>query len=212
MKVKFKEILSIYSFLIASLLLILCAVYFVYTGDKTATHISINDHHNGFFDVVFTYMTYLGDGIVAPSIVLILGIVSFKKYRFSTFFIGFGSLIMAGILSQGLKRLLFVDALRPSAFIGADKLYFVPGIDIHTLHSFPSGHTTAAFTLAAFIAFMYFQKNRAMQIVLVLIAALTGFSRIYLSQHFLEDVTAGAILGLISFLIIVLIIPRKQSI
>ena len=212
MKSRLQEISNISGFLITSLIVILFAGYFVVTGDKEATHIAINQHHNSFFDTFFTYATYLGDGVVAPILVLIFGIIYFKKYRFSTFTIGFGTLILVGAFSQLLKRMVFEEALRPSAFIGADKLYLIPDLEIHTVHSFPSGHTTAAFGLAAFIAFMFFQKNRLMQIVMVILASLTGFSRVYLSQHFLEDITVGAALGLFSFLLIALVIPRRKSI
>ena len=60
--------------------------------------------------------------------------------------------------------------------------------------SFPSGHTTAAFTAAS--AF-YFSKNR-LWIAVGVLAVLIAFSRLYLYVHFPTDVLAGVVLGTLS--------------
>lgn len=57
--------------------------------------------------------------------------------------------------------------------------------------SFPSGHTSAAFTT---VSALYFSKNRLWIPVLVL-ACLIAFSRLYLYVHYPTDVLAGVILG-----------------
>jgi membrane-associated phospholipid phosphatase len=49
---------------------------------------------------------------------------------------------------------------------------------------------------------VYFPKNQLMQIILAVLAALVGYSRMYLSQHFLEDVVAGACLGIFCFAVV----------
>lgn len=58
--------------------------------------------------------------------------------------------------------------------------------------SFPSGHTGASFAAAAAL---YFGKNR-MGTAAFILAALIGFSRIYLYVHYPTDVLAGALLGI----------------
>lgn len=58
--------------------------------------------------------------------------------------------------------------------------------------SFPSGHTGASFAAAAAL---FFGKNR-MGVPAFLMAALIGFSRIYLYVHYPTDVLAGALLGI----------------
>lgn len=199
MKNGFKEISKAGAFLITSLLFIIVGGVILATQDKVQIHLAINEQHNSLLDPFFKYWTYIGDGIVAPFVILVLGIVYFKKNRFSTFILGGGTLIMAGITSQFLKRMFFDGALRPMEFIGAEKLYFIPGVHVHSIHSFPSGHTTAGFAFMAFIACLFFSNNKLMQMVLALVAVLIGYSRMYLSQHFLEDVVAGACLGLFSF-------------
>lgn len=58
-------------------------------------------------------------------------------------------------------------------------------------YSFPSGHTTAGFSLAAIIA-MYFP---AYSFITYLLAAMVGISRIYTGMHYPSDVISGAFLG-----------------
>ncbi|MCH2230929.1 MAG: phosphatase PAP2 family protein [Crocinitomicaceae bacterium] len=180
---------------------ILIGLLILFTYDKIEIHLSINSVNSSFLDFFFKYWTYLGDGIVAPVIVLILGLISYQKNGWSTFIWGFSTLITAGFLAQILKRTVFPDALRPIGIIDPEKLHLVNGVDLHTFHSFPSGHTAAGFAFMAFIAGFFFAKNKIAQIIIALAAVLIGYSRMYLSQHFLEDVVTGAVLGILSYVI-----------
>lgn len=201
MKSYINEIWKAKTFLLVTTFFILIGAVILLSFDKVEIHLAINEVNSGFLDFFFTYWTYLGDGVFAPIVILVLGILFFKQRKLSTFTLGFGILILAGVLSQTLKRAFFSDALRPSGIIGSENLYLVPGIDVHTYHSFPSGHTTAGFAFMAFIALFFFAKNKFMQFILAITAVLIGYSRMYLSQHFLEDVVVGGILGIISFLL-----------
>ena len=70
-------------------------------------------------------------------------------------------------------------------------------------YSFPSGHATTAMALFALLAYFIYRhnKNKPYRKLIVWLAALiiilVGFSRIYLGVHFLSDVLAGFILGLL---------------
>lgn len=59
--------------------------------------------------------------------------------------------------------------------------------------SFPSNHATNAFALAALLR----SFHRKLVIPLFAIAAVVGYSRIYLGDHYPLDVLAGALLGTI---------------
>lgn len=61
-------------------------------------------------------------------------------------------------------------------------------------YSFPSGHTAASFAMAG----VTLLKCGPWTIALVLfLASMIGFSRVYLRVHYLSDVVAGMVLGLI---------------
>ncbi len=96
------------------------------------------------------------------------------------------SLIAGGILGPLLKSA--VGRSRPSAQEGA--FHFKPfggGV------SFPSGHTTEAFTAATVIAEHYPQFW--VRCLCYGTAALVGVSRIQQNAHFTSDVLGGALLG-----------------
>ena len=57
--------------------------------------------------------------------------------------------------------------------------------------SFPSNHATAAFAIATAVL-LY---NRTMGVVLLVVAALIGLSRVYVGLHYPGDVLVGALLG-----------------
>ena len=62
--------------------------------------------------------------------------------------------------------------------------------------SFPSGHTTVAFCV--FFGLALIIPNKIIGTALVVLAVLVGFSRTYLSYHFLMDVVAGSLLGIVT--------------
>lgn len=61
--------------------------------------------------------------------------------------------------------------------------------------SFPSGHTTAAFTASSFLWFRY---GKAYGIPATILAAAVGYSRVRARQHYWHDVIFGAALGTLS--------------
>lgn len=194
------HIFTIKTFIALVGLFILLGGIILWVEDKTKIHLALNEFHNQFFDFFFTYWTHFGDGLITAIAILPIGLYLYKKNGWSFFILGWGTLIMAGVLAQIGKHFIYPDAIRPLRFIGEDLLYLVPNVDVHEWNSFPSGHTTTAFAFFSLIAITFFSKKWIGQLLCAVCAILVGYSRMYLSQHFLEDVIAGAILGLSAFI------------
>ena len=197
--------------------LLLCTFFIVLglvvliSGSKEGVHLTINGIHNEVLDIFFKLFTYMGDGAVTAIAVLPIGLLLWTKHKYSPLIIGWGTLLFCGVLAQFMKRVVFPDASRPLKFFGEGILHLVSGVDQHMAHSFPSGHTTTAFGFFAFLAIFFAKDKPFLQGFFAVCAVLIGYSRMYLSQHFLEDVVTGAVLGLIAFLIM-LIIKSKMKI
>lgn len=98
------------------------------------------------------------------------------------------------VLVQFLKRWVFSDCYRPVEVLKTSALHVVDGIKLNRKYSFPSGHTSAGFLFFAYWAFIL--RNAGWKLFFLISAVLVGFSRIYLAQHFLEDVAAGSLIGI----------------
>lgn len=156
---------------------------------KSEGFLLINRFHYKVLDDFFILFTNLGNGIFA--ILLMVFMLLRKKYGY-TLQIAL-SFLVSGFLVQILKHL--VHSPRPKLFFGPGAIHSIGGITGTGYSSFPSGHTATIFALATL--FSYYFPGKKPAIYLVLVAALTGFSRIYLSQHFPVDVLAGSFLGVI---------------
>jgi membrane-associated phospholipid phosphatase len=154
---------------------------------KEAVQLWVDASHLAYLDVFFSYLTHLGDGLTFVIVILFMAL--WRSYYLA--FEGLLSFATSGLFTQLLKRTVFADVLRPKGLLGA-QLHYIAGVEVHTTHSFPSGHATTAFALATFLVLHSTPKNG---ILWALAAALVGFSRIYLNQHFLPDVLAGALIG-----------------
>lgn len=191
-------------FFLPYVLFLLIAGVLIISYDKSTLHLTINQFHSNFFDWFFRYVTHLGHGYFVLFITLILAFIKFK-YAFMNLFI----YISSGLIAQGLKRFVFSDFERPVRYFGdQESLYLIENVKPLLHHSFPSGHTTTAFGLCLFLAII--TKNHLLKLFLFIIALLIGFSRVYLSHHFLEDIVAGSVIGILTAVIIYQIFSKKQ--
>ena len=88
----------------------------------------------------------------------------------------------------------------------ADDFVFMDGFTGGGFTSFPSGHTSAAFSLAAVVdaegSLHWPHAARLVTPVTYGLASLVGLSRIYKDRHWLSDVAVGALVGEYSGLIV----------
>ena len=117
--------------------------------------------------------------------------------------------ILAGVGLPSLIGTLAKRAIgrgRPDHFDQYGQLHFSPNWLDWTFQSFPSGHATTAFALAAVIGFVsprwYYPG--------LVFAAIIAVSRVALGVHYTSDVVAGAILGLVgAYLVRILFATRR---
>lgn len=108
------------------------------------------------------------------------------------------SLVVADALLLGGK-VLFGRA-RPSVTSDPDEFH---PLDFHEAHqSFPSGHATRAFVLAA-VAVGDFPEQRWLPWVAWPVAAATAASRVVGRDHWVTDVVSGAALGILSSRVVI---------
>ncbi|MBN9349604.1 MAG: phosphatase PAP2 family protein [Chitinophagaceae bacterium] len=105
--------------------------------------------------------------------------------------------VVTFLLSGEVARILkhYFNHPRPASFFRDIHVIRAPSWNqLDYLYSFPSGHTTTIFSLAVIVS-LFFIKKKWVAVVSFLIACTVGYSRIYLGEHFLEDVWAGALTG-----------------
>jgi membrane-associated phospholipid phosphatase len=164
----------------------------------------INGLHTPFLDDLFKTTTNLGDGVIFVPIIIV---TLFIQFRYTI--IAIISCITNGLISSLFKRVVFPDLERPRMLLDANDLYFVPGVEVHETHSFPSGHTITAFCAAVFLTLLI--RNHIIGAALLIFALLVACSRIYLLQHFMMDVSAGAIIGSFTTFVIWQLINGSQK-
>ncbi len=169
--------------------ILLGSTYFLFY-DKADFNLYFNCNKNFCFDIFFKNATHLSEFFISLIIVFFL-----FSYRVS---FGIFYSINAFIIS------LIVYVLKVHVFnYPRPLLYFKPytildpveGVKLLEHYSFPSGHSTFAFGSMLVLAIA--MKNKWVSIVCIVLALSTAISRIYLLQHFYEDVYFGAILGVI---------------
>jgi membrane-associated phospholipid phosphatase len=165
--------------------------------DQLELHIKLNGFNTSILDTIVPYATYIGDGIFAILLVVILFFVN-KKH---SLILLLSFLISSGI-TQLLKQIVFPNVMRPfHYFHNEEGFHLVKNVVMHTQNSFPSGHATTCFAIFTTFA-IFWRYNNKLQILFATCAILFALTRVYLSQHFLEDVLAGSFIGTITAFIV----------
>lgn len=107
----------------------------------------------------------------------------------------------AGILAQIVKHL--AGRARPELWLGP--MHYAPGSST----SFPSGHTVGAFALAGVL--MFSARSKTLRVIAFVLAAGVGLSRILAFRHWPSDVTASAVIGLVTAWIVTEAVVREQQ-
>ncbi len=178
-------------FLIPYILLLIVGFVVYFLGQHGDFVIWLNTHHSPFFDFLFKYGTYFGDGVFLGIVALLL-IIFKRRYGLILALLG----VVQAIVSAILKKVVFGKVPRPKKYFDdITQFHQVEGVDLNGWFSFPSGHTMTAFSIAAFLCLTF--KNAKLSLLFFLFAIVGGLSRVYLLQHFLIDVLVGSLIGVI---------------
>ncbi|MEN3013354.1 MAG: glycosyltransferase family 39 protein [Endomicrobiia bacterium] len=151
-------------------------------------------YKNKIFTTLSYAITSLGNGLVLiPMVIILLYFIDKKSFvRNSVVFLLIVS--FGGLMIQILKNLfdkprplkLFFDILNQPINVIGERLYE---------YGFPSGHTFLAFSSYVFISDRI--KKKLVRLILFFLAFLIGISRVLVGAHFLSDVIAGMIIGIV---------------
>ena len=171
---------------------------------KEETLLMINGHYSSLLDTLMYHITRLPE-LAYVLFVLALGLFTQRRFFLAVVI----AMSICGLTIILNKYLIFADAPRPLRYLTDHNISFhhVPGIQHHSNGSFPSGHTMSAFCALALAAFI--SKNKGMQFFFFLLALVSGYSRVYVAQHYLIDVYAGSIIGFTIALITFVIFESK---
>lgn len=204
-------------FLSLSLILVVVLGLALLWFPKGELHLLLCDRHTPARDIFYRYYTTLAEWFpyVVCAAILLFGRIGDGVFASS-------AMILSALSTQTLKHL--VNAPRPITWFAAHmpdlSLPLVEGVKMNHWYSFPSGHTTSFFALALVACILISSTTRQtsptsrtgflFQILLFALAALGGYSRIYLSQHFAFDVFAGVLVGCLITIVCYAILHRYE--
>jgi membrane-associated phospholipid phosphatase len=168
-------------------LALLALALVVLSGANVSLFLAVNAAARVLPDAFWACITSLGDTLPAFALLLV-----FVAHRPETAPAALIAVICAMLASQGLKHGL--DLPRPPVVLAPD-LFHVIGPRLGG-RSFPSGHTTAAFTVAALLCGYALPLRLAL--LPVVGATLIALSRLAVGVHWPTDVLAGAAVGWLS--------------
>lgn len=197
---------TLYAYVIPYLVLLMVILGLMYAYPKPELHLMLNAHHTSLQDTFFKYYSVLAEW---PLYVLALLPLLWKKTKMTIFFAICE--LTGGAILQILKHIISHD--RPVSVFEQYQDLTLPLVESVTMYhsnSFPSGHASTFFMfstcLVIFLAYHYHQTDKpnalmtqillnVSMLLLLVLAVLGAYSRVYLSQHFLSDVCVGSIIG-----------------
>lgn len=124
--------------------------------------------------------------IAAPAGIIIAGLIKHDPKLKKDGLYAAGAYLASSIIAQGLKTAVHRE--RPF-----NQYPFIVKRDVGGGYSFPSGHTTTAFTTATSLSLLY--PKWYVIVPSYLWAGSVAYARIYQGVHYPTDVLAGAIIG-----------------
>ena len=140
---------------------------------------------NDVFDVIIHFYTYLGEDVI---IWIVLGLILLipKKYR-KTGIMVLGALVVMLVVNNIVLKNLIARPRPCWTYPEMVQLVHNP-----SSYSFPSGHTTSAFA----VAFTVFSQHKRLGKLIIVMASVMAFTRLYVFVHFPTDIYGGILVAM----------------
>jgi undecaprenyl-diphosphatase len=162
----------------------------------------LQDIRTEFLNPIMRFFSFLGNSGWLWIVICILLLI-YKPTRPIGIIATVTLLVSAGICNGLLKQI--VNRTRPYDAIEELRLIAKKPHD----SSFPSGHSNASFAVACAITWCLTKKRKWVGVILIVIAALIAFSRLYVGAHYPTDVIVGVLLGIICSIVIYQVLHKK---
>lgn len=156
-----------------------------------------------FLNKLFFFVTSFGTWYMISIFFIIVSLLFWIYKKKDLIFPFLISILGTGVLTLLIKSL--VNRSRPPVSLA---LYAEKGA------SFPSAHAALSFALFGFLIYCFWKFNLSLRLKIILtiiftaVVFLIGFSRLYLGVHFITDILAGYVIGLICILVSVYICKK----
>ncbi len=154
----------------------------------------VNLHYTAFLDIFMYYATWMGEGgTITVALLVLIGASAYRNWWYFT------TAVLCTTVPSLVTRLIknIYAAPRPFKFYHkAQWIHFNNDWGERLMNdSFPSGHTTGAFSMFCLLSLLLPQKYRYAGLLFFGLALLTAYSRMYLAAHFFADIYAGSVIG-----------------
>jgi membrane-associated phospholipid phosphatase len=186
-------------FILPFIVWLIAGGFFLWQEQERSIYRIINNQHTPFKDLIFPYITHIGEGtIIITCLLLLLLIPRLRTWKFVLAMVVCN--ISPFLVTQAIKGL--VNAPRPlKYFAEASWINRVTGQPVNYDYSFPSGHSEGSFAFLCFLSLLLPKRYAWVGAILFLAGLFVAYSRIYLSQHFYLDVYVGSTIGTLCCLI-----------
>jgi undecaprenyl-diphosphatase len=156
-------------------------------------------------DALVGVVNPIGSGVTLLVVCMALTLLSGPRWPrlAEAGWLGALAFMVAGMTELGLKLLVG----RPRPALGAGGVALAGSFIPTDLDSFPSGHATSVFAVATVVATFY----PRLRLPLFMLAAAVALGRVYLGRHYVSDILAGALLGLVVATLVVRCRPGVLS-